>query len=185
MKAMARSRRAIACYASLTALLLVAVRCSAAEQRATAQTPAALAKRPVKLQFYVATDVRGGTAKVPAGYKLLEYKSPWTRAKNLFLARTRPDLIAEIKEAGLKERAEYHAGVRVGTSRFVIVELKRKDAQALEKLTGKNVGKHLVTVLNGDVLAAPVIKTEIADGEVVIASQGLSDKQLNDLLAAG
>jgi preprotein translocase subunit SecD len=62
----------------------------------------------------------------------------------------------------------------------ILVKLTPAGAERFAKITKESIGKRLAIVSNGKILSAPVIRTEIAGGSLVI-SGNFTPKEISDL----
>ncbi|MFQ5847801.1 MAG: protein translocase subunit SecD [Candidatus Methylomirabilales bacterium] len=70
---------------------------------------------------------------------------------------------------------------------YVAIAFDRDGARIFEEITGKNVGRHLAIILDGNVYSAPVIKDRIAGGQAQIEGRFTPDeaRDLAIVLRAG
>jgi protein-export membrane protein SecD len=127
------------------------------------------------------TDVESAVASIGAT-PLLEFRleKEDTKAKILLLSnfaetRTPEQLKSEIYEAyqasgltgGQLERASVVFGQQLGAAQ-ISLKFNSEGSKLLEEVTRNNIGKEMAIFLDGNILSAPVIQSEIFSGEAQI-----------------
>lgn len=134
--------------------------------------------RAFNLDFYFATVVEDETVKVPDGYKLMQTD------RAAYLVRIEPDLTEkDVRDITLEEFRSYTGGEKVGTNQHIVFHLQASGAEALAQLTEKNIGKPLLIVLHGQVLAAPIVRTKISGGTIPLPCSDITEQQQKALLS--
>jgi len=68
-------------------------------------------------------------------------------------------------------RASIGFGQTIGASPHVVISFNREGADLFQKITQENIGRALAIFLDGELISAPVIQTEIFGGEASITGQ--------------
>lgn len=106
-------------------------------------------------------------AELPKGYEIAFSKT--TNKKTNEITNLEPYLLES--NAGLTGEELQEASVRIDQEQnrpYVGLEFKPSGAKIFEEITGKNIGKRLAIVLDGNVYSAPVVQGRIAGGSAQI-----------------
>jgi len=133
------------------------------------------------LHFYVAADIRSMPPGQipPKGYKFWQFGPN----QQYFQTQERADFQIFDVKAKFKEFPQWRDGRQIEeTSKAILIEMTKEDGTAFAKLTGDNLNKYILIVFGGEVIAAPVVKGRIADGNFMIPADNLSEGQIKALL---
>ena len=136
------------------------------------------AGRQFKLDFYFATLAEDEAVAVPEGYKLMQDD------QGCYWVKNKPDLTeADIKDIELTQGGTWREGRRIPGEQHIILHLKEIAAEILARLTEENIGNALLLVLNGDILASPIIRTKIPTGKILVPCSEVTERQQAVLLS--
>ena len=123
--------------------------------------------------------IEAGTTFIPPGYEILNGKGPNGRPEK-YLVKKRPELTGD-KVTGAQARFEQR-GYEVS------LNFSSEGGKIFQRVTAQNIGNQLAIVLDGEVISAPVIQTEISNNSAEITgnftaeeAQGLASALQNPL----
>lgn len=108
-----------------------------------------------------------GKADIPKGYQLF-FSKEVSKVSNE-ITKLVPYLLEDVASLTGDELQE--ATVRIDQQQnrpYVSLDFKASGAKIFEEITGKNIGRRMAIVLDGNVYSAPVIQSRIAGGSAMI-----------------
>jgi len=129
------------------------------------------------LDFYFGTLAKDETVEVPDGYKLIGDH------RGSYLVRAEPDLTE--KDVADIELREYKVSREEGEIplHVVVLHLAESAGEVYEQLIRRNIGNHLLVVLNGEILAAPIIGPSMPSGDIRLTCSRLPQREQKALLS--
>lgn len=114
------------------------------------------------LEFRFAEYPKEGEKKAPEGYVWMKYREEEREKRPPMLVRKE----AALKGADIKSASAVVDGFTGQPT--IQIEFNPEGTKIFGEITRDNVGKQLAIVLNGEILSAPVIQTEISGGRAMI-----------------
>jgi TolB-like protein len=114
------------------------------------------------LQFCLVGYPEEGKTEAPEGFVWMKYRQDVEKRPSMLVKKDAELTGADIESASVA--LDNFTGQPV-----VQIEFNPKGTKIFSDLTRENVGKQLAIVLNGEILSAPVIRTEISGGRAMIS----------------
>ena len=136
----------------------------------------AVACRPAEKSFHRVAPFKPGVLKIH-----LAQETPAPGLQNVVLAdRTETIYINSTPELTEKQLRKITVWRGKGEDRILALTFTEEGAEALARVTAANVGKRLAFMVDGRVVTAPVIQSEITGGDAVIEA-GFTEQEAEHL----